>query len=284
MTEILILGSEGQVGSGLKEVLTKFRVPFNRFDITLDESHDLTDISNNLLKNYTQRASYVVFLAYDVGGSGYLKKYENTFKFIENNMKIMTNVFSVLNESKIPFIFASSQMSNMNFSTYGVLKAIGEKASHSLNGKVIKFWNVYGEEKDFNKNHVITDFIDSAIKYKKIECRTDGTEVRQFLHSFDAGMAIKEIIFNDMMTDNEYHITSFNDTKIMDLTQIIKEIFIEQYNIKIDISFSNKKDEVQFDKRNSPENKILKYWQPNIELKEGLKIIIEKRLKYLDEN
>ena len=50
-------------------------------------------------------------------------------------------------------------MSNMSFSSYGILKKIGENLTSSLGGLNVRFWNVYGYETDFEKSHVITDFI-----------------------------------------------------------------------------------------------------------------------------
>ena len=44
-----------------------------------------------------------------------------------NNLLIMTNVFKLLKKHKKKFIFASSQMSNMDFSNYGTLKRLGEE-------------------------------------------------------------------------------------------------------------------------------------------------------------
>tara|TARA_B100001250_G_scaffold413184_1_gene446489 strand:+ start:5996 stop:6352 length:357 start_codon:yes stop_codon:yes gene_type:complete len=116
-----------------------------------------------LVKN----SNYIFFLAFDVGGSRYLNKYQNTFQFINNNLKIMTNTFEVLNKYKRKFLFVSSQMSNMLYSNYGILKLIGEKVSKTLNGNYIKLWNVYGIEQDLKKSHVITDFIRMATKKKK---------------------------------------------------------------------------------------------------------------------
>ena len=37
-----------------------------------------------------------------------------------NNLLIMSNVFSLLKKHNRKFIFASSQMSNMDFSPYGI--------------------------------------------------------------------------------------------------------------------------------------------------------------------
>jgi nucleoside-diphosphate-sugar epimerase len=76
----------------------------------------------------------------------------------------MLNVFNLLKKYNKKFIFASSTMSNMINSNYGVLKKIGESYSKSLGGIIVKFWNVYGIEKDMKKSHVITDFILNAKK------------------------------------------------------------------------------------------------------------------------
>ncbi len=50
-------------------------------------------------------------------------------------------------------------MSNMNYSSYGVLKKIGENLTESIGGITVRFWNIFGIERDPNKTHVITDFI-----------------------------------------------------------------------------------------------------------------------------
>ena len=45
-------------------------------------------------------SDFIFFLAFDVGGSRYLKKYQNTFDFISNNMRIMENTFSILKKER----------------------------------------------------------------------------------------------------------------------------------------------------------------------------------------
>ena len=116
------------------------------------------------------------FLAFDVGGSRYLKKYQHTFDFINNNARLMVNVFDLLKKYRKKFVFASSQMSNMSHSPYGVMKRVGEMYTQNLNGRIVKFWNVYGIEKDLEKSHVITDFIRKGFEEGKFEMMTDGTE------------------------------------------------------------------------------------------------------------
>jgi hypothetical protein len=79
----------------------------------------------------SRAADFVFFLAFDVGGSRYLKKYQHTFDFINNNTRLMANtIWTYLNKYKKRFVFASSQMSNMSYSPYGVLKRVGEMSYH----------------------------------------------------------------------------------------------------------------------------------------------------------
>ena len=63
----------------------------------------------------------------------------------------MANVFGLLEKYNKRFVFASSQMSNMSYSPYGVMKRVGELYTTSLKGLTVKFWNVYGIEKDMDK-------------------------------------------------------------------------------------------------------------------------------------
>ena len=86
----------------------------------------------------------------------------------------MDNTFSLLKKFNKKFIFSSSQMSNMDFSNYGILKNIGEKYTTLSNGIIIKFWNVYGIEKNLSKSHVITDFIVKAKTTGNIKMLTNG--------------------------------------------------------------------------------------------------------------
>ena len=144
----LILGSAGQIGYHLVEYLEDQGEEVIEYDIINYWDEDLRQDNNPKLEYLIQKCNFVHFLAFDVGGAKYLEKYQDTYEFIDNNLKIMNNTFRLLKQYNKPFIFASSQMSDMSYSTYGVLKLIGEKITKSLNGLTVRFWNVYGYEKD----------------------------------------------------------------------------------------------------------------------------------------
>jgi len=148
--KISVLGSSGQIGVYLTEYLREKGHVVIEFDKVNTPNHDMTIIPNQLLENVIETSDFVFFLAFDVGGSRYLKKYQHTFQFIDNNARLMANAFGLLKKYRKRFIFASSQMSNMSYSPYGVLKNVGELYTKSLNGLIVKFWNVYGIEKNYD--------------------------------------------------------------------------------------------------------------------------------------
>lgn len=267
----LVLGSSGQIGSALVAYLKNKGEKYSEYDILREPFEDLRINGNILLLEKMQNCDIVHFLAYDIGGSSYMAKYQDTFQYIENNILIMQNTFKTIKQFNKPFIFASSQMSNMLYSTYGILKAIGEKYTQALKGIVVKFWNVYGNEAEDEKSHVITDFITMAKNMGSIYMRTNGEEVRQFLYAEDAAECLVNLANKyDEIRDKQLHVTNFKWNSIKDIAEIIGKEF------KCDYIPSEEKDSVQMDKRNEPEKDILKYWKPRTSLKDGIKKIIEK--------
>jgi len=276
--KITVLGSSGQIGSYLTEYLRLKNYFVREFDIVNSQDQDMTHIPNVYLRNAIMDSDFVFFLAFDVGGSHYLKKYQNTFKFINNNTRMMANVFGYLEQYQVPFIFASSQMSNMSYSPYGVMKRVGELYTKSLNGLIVKFWNVYGIEKDMEKAHVITDFIHKGFKTGVIDMMTDGTEMRDFLYAEDCCEGLEAIMNNyqDLSSDDELHITTGIYTSILEIADEIKKLFS---NIGKDVIIkpAQSKDEVQRDARNIADPFINeRFWQAKTSVQDGLKKVFEE--------
>ena len=280
--KVTILGSGGQIGAYLTEYLRKKDYEVLEFDITNGEHQDMTHIPNTYLRNAIMNSDLVFLLAFDVGGSHYLKKYQHTFKFIDNNTRLMANVFGYLEDYNKPFVFASSQMSNMSYSPYGVMKRVGELSTNSLNGLIVKFWNVYGIERDMEKAHVITDFIHKGFKTGKIDMMTDGKEQREFLYAEDCCEAMETILqnYNSFSSDDELHITTGASTSILEIAQHIQVLF-KKINLEIDIVPNKSKDEVQKDARNISDPYIKKWWTPKTNIVDGLsKVFDQIKLEY----
>ena len=168
-------------------------------------------------------------------------------------------------------------MSNMSYSPYGLLKNIGEKYTEILGGLVVKFWNVYGIEKDLKKSHVITDFILMSLKNKKIKMLTNGQEKRDFLYAEDCCVGLEQIYINFnkiKKIKKSVDLTTGKYTSIIKIGKIIQKL-LRKRHIKISIEPSQNKDLVQLDKRNKPDMFLKKYWKPKFSLEDGIEEIIK---------
>ena len=284
--KIAVLGSSGQIGAYLTEYLRGKDHEVFEYDIANAEDQDLTKIPNLGLEHIIKASDFVFFLAFDVGGSRYLKKYQHTFKFLDNNTRMMASVFGLLEKHNKRFVFASSQMSNMSYSPYGVAKRVGELYTKSLNGLVVKFWNVYGIEKDMDKAHVITDFIRKGFEETEFEMMTDGTEERQFLYAEDCCEGLEAIMENytDFKPEDPLHITSFHSNTIREIANIIQGCFglIGRHDVKINSGLA--KDSVQMDKRNTADTYILDWWVPKTTIDVGIRKVFEEMRKHYEAN
>jgi len=272
----LVLGSRGQIGLSLCAYLKAQGHEVMEFDIMDGNRYDLRRLYNPDLRKALHRCDFVYFLAWDVGGSTYLARYQDTYEFVMNNVAIMHNVFDCLHEAKKPFIFASSQMASMSHSSYGLTKSLAEKITSSLGGITVKFWNVYGIELDPGKTHVVTDFINKARTNQLIDMRTDGTESRQMLHADDCSSALYMLSqrYQQLPRDRQYHITSFEWHTMLEVAEIIAEHFPGTV-----IKPAAAKDTVQLDAKNEPDGYILNYWRPETSLRQGIAATVEHMLK-----
>jgi nucleoside-diphosphate-sugar epimerase len=268
----LVLGSAGQIGGHLSDFLQRHGDTVLGCDLVTSPAEDLRRPSPLLLDRMRQ-ADFVMFLAFDVGGARYLKTYQHTFEFVSNNVKIMDNVFDALQQTRKPFIFASSQMSNMSYSSYGILKALGEYYTRSLNGLIVKFWNVYGVESNPEKWHAITDFIRKAQTKGRVEMMTDGKESRQFLYADDCCKALRLLAqpetYAAMSREANLHITSFEWATILQVAQMVGEL------MRVPVLPGESADVVQKDLRNEPDRFLLQYWQPETSLHAGISHVIK---------
>jgi nucleoside-diphosphate-sugar epimerase len=252
---VLVLGSQGVIGTSLVEKLKEDNHTVIEHDITISDKHDLR--SHEFEYDY----DFCFFLSYDVGGSKYISKTDKSF--IDNNVHIMLNTFKCLEKNGKPFLFASSQMQNMDCS-YGALKRLGEYYTDSLGGVSIRFWNIYGKEIVNEKSHVIPDIIDQYKTTGEIKLMTTGHEERQFLHSKDCAECLVTIMnnFENIKSKVKYvDVTSFEWMSIYDLARKICDKVIRG-----EISSQNIK--------NEPNTFILDYWKPKIDIDSGLKAIL----------
>jgi nucleoside-diphosphate-sugar epimerase len=281
--KFLVLGSEGVVGKSFCDFIkNKTEHSCIHWDLKMGPQYDLRDANNMIeLKKCMENSDFVMYLACDVGGSKYLNTVQNV-TFINNNLSIMINTFNTLLNTKKPFIFASSQMSNMHHCSYGTCKKIGEHYCSSIGGIVVQLWNTYGYEEVDVKSHVINDFIRMALDDKVICMKTDGSEKRQFLFDTDCAEAL--YVLSQKYNKYEFktiHLTNGKWTSIYEIAQIIKN---EIGNVEI--KTTSKKDDTQL-LVNEPSSFIdTNDWVPKININNGIQCLInlQKQSKNIIKN
>jgi nucleoside-diphosphate-sugar epimerase len=271
MKTVLILGSAGQIGGHLSIYLKNRNYEVLEFDLATSEEQDLRNPTSAEFETLVEKSDFVFFLAFDAGGSHYLATYQDTFEFIDNNLRIILNTITVLKKHNKPFLFASSQMANMSQSTYGLLKSVGERYTSSAGGKIVKFWNVYGHETDITKFHVISDFIKMAHETGEIYMRTTGLETRDFLYADDCCEGLEAIMsnFHEIPNNEELHLANFKWNSILEVAEIIGRHF------DATIIPGKSGDTVQLDIKNEPSEYLLKIWKPKTTLREGIEKVIK---------
>jgi nucleoside-diphosphate-sugar epimerase len=163
-------------------------------------------------------------------------------------------------------------MSNMTFSSYGTLKALGDHYVKTVNGLVVKFWNIYGIEHDLEKSHVITDFIVKAMKSRVIDMISDGQEERQMLYADDCCECLCLLAerYESIPRSRQLHISSFAWSRIIDIADLVAGMFPGTKVLP-----ANLVDDVQRAMRNEPDPFILDLWQPRTSLKDGIRRVAD---------
>lgn len=263
--KILILGSAGQIGRYLTKFISHLGHEVHEWDIVYSEEQDLRVRQDGFIRALVN-CDFCFYLASDVGGAKYLEKAQSSFQFIYNNMAMMNNVFSALKETKKPFLFTSSQMAELSFSTYGQLKLLGEKMAKDIGGLPVRLWNVYGAEPTSEKSHVISDFCNMAKAGKDIVLRTDGLESRQMLYVIDCADAFVTLMNNYAYLDKSqnYHITTFHWVTIREIAEIVSRIS------GCKVVPGARKDATQANAMNNADPYILNWWRPVTSLEEGI--------------
>lgn len=253
------------MGKNLSLYLKSLGHSVTEFDIARDEKEDLRVPGNRQLSVLLSRTDFVIFLAFDVGGARYLQKVDDTYEFINNNLKIVTNVFEQLYIYQKPFIFASSQLVNNLSLNYGLIKLMGEKLTKSLGGVPIRIWNVYGKEDVSEKSHLVTDLVFQAKSVGRIRLLTNGKEQRQFVHISDCCEAFFKIVenYSELSKVPYIDLTSFEWMSVLDVAKIVQELT----NCELSISTEEGLNYGHQD----PNKLILDYWIPKTTIVDGIK-------------
>lgn len=279
MNKILITGSKGFVGKNLIRYLNNYS-----FEIIEPKEHKL-DLKNPKSWNNIEECEYLIHLA----GKSYVpESWSEPGKFIENNILLTTNALEYCRRNKAKLIFLSSYLygnSNSlpireNNSTsannpYALTKILSEKLCNfykdnfRVSNCILRVFNLYGPEQP--ENFLFSKVITQVKTSKYIEIESLHPK-RDYIYIDDLCSAIvKSITYK-----GEKNIFNIGFGKSYSVKEIIDAIQ-ETYGTSLEI----------IDKKISRKNEILNTvadiklakdelgWNPNIDLKEGIRKIKE---------
>ena len=259
MNKQLILGGSGAIGGHLKKYLQDRGSTVEDFDIVNGIQFDLRECLLGDLKRYSK----IYFLAWDVGGAKYITDKSSHYDQLKSNTRIIVNTFPQIIDSKVPFLFVSSQLAGVDESPYSITKLLGEKFSlQSSISRVVRQWNVYGVSEKYGlKSHVISDMITSAKSFDEIRLLTDGSELRQFVHINDVCEAYERVF---ELPSDIYQVSSGEWISIFEVASILGKI------LKVEVKRG-------LEKGNSPKvniGKPISNWTPKVTLHDGLAALV----------
>ncbi len=263
--KVLILGSNGLVGSSVKRIFKSDKFFSEVYSSNRKETNlFLLDQTKELIKNV--KPNIVVNAAAKVGGI--LANNLSRTEFILENLKININLL----ESLIPYpdiklinlgssciyplgaqnpIKESSLMTGAlepTNSPYAMAKLtaieMGDALSKQYGHKIINLMptNLYGPNDNFShdNSHVIPGLISKMHQAKlnrslEFTAWGTGSPLREFLFVDDLSEAIKFILKNNI-EDNLLNVGSGNEISISSLIELIKEVVEYQGDIKFDTS------------------------------------------------
>jgi GDP-L-fucose synthase len=299
--KILVLGSNGLVGSSVKKVLSTK-------DTSLYDSYFSTRSSLNLFsseetKRYFKNLNPDIIINCAAKVGGIVANNENKSDFIIDNLKINLNIFEAAKEltnvkiinlgssciyplnAKNPIkedMIMTGELEPTN-SPYAMAKLasieLGKAISYNYGHEVVNLMptNLYGpnDNFDFESSHVIPGLISRMHKAKfnkvdQFKIWGSGKPLREFLYVEDLANAIIYIIDNEI-NQELINIGSNEEISIKDLSLKIKKIL----DFKGDLIFDKSKPDGNPRKLLDSSNIFNLGWKPKVVLDEGLLLTYE---------
>ncbi len=291
---ILVFGSNGLVGSNVKNVLLETS---NECLFSSREDTDLFDLNSTLQTIKKFQPNIIINCAAKVGGINANDK--NRTIFLLENLKINMNIFESLmgldpikvinlGSSCIYPLDALNPISESSImsgkleptnSAYAMAKLtaieLGNSIKKEFGHNVINLMptNLYGKYDNFSKedSHVIPGLIyrmhDAKINsQKKFSVWGTGRPLREFLNAMDFAKSILFIIENNI-NDDLLNIGSNEEVSIKELASIIQKTINYEGEIIFDEEMPDGNPRKLLDS-----TKIFNYgWKPEIKLEQGLK-------------
>lgn len=264
---ILIFGGTGFIGSYLTKHLQikkeKFIVISNNKSIYIDNKYFINSFSyENIRKVIIKFKPSVVLNLH--AQTDIERSYIDPLYDLDHNVSLSLKILQSIKELKIKtsyiFIGTATQVGytdikkpiNMNFhsnptSIHDLNKQYVEnfisifKKKMNISATTIRLANVIGEGKSRSKSRgVINKIISQAKKNKKISIYGNGKFMRDFIHIDDVVEGLWLICKNiKKLNDPYYYLCTGKGFTFIEILKMIKKIFKDEHNIKININKKN---------------------------------------------
>ena len=283
LIKIGVTGSEGFIGSYLINAINKLGIDYESFD---RNKYNL--LNTESLEPFVKDKDIIFHLAGKNKGSNFELIGNNVLctsnileaiKMYNRNCKVIfSSSFQVYKPTKV-IVPVSESYSLEPKSAYGLSKMFAEKIiefyskNYGIKSIIVRMSNVYGLGCKPYYNSVISTFIDLLHKNNPLSIHGSGKQARDFININDVIDAFIKLINYDNFSNFEiFNICSGKLTSLNEIVDILKVI---KPNIKVEnIKVDNEENEYLLGDATKIKNKL--NWIPKINLKEGLKEMIEK--------
>lgn len=182
---------------------------------------------------------------------------------------------AIMGEAKLP---VDENSIPQPVSPYGASKLAGEAYlrafchSYDMKGIALRFANIYGPN-SLHKKGVINTFIKNIIKGNPLKIFGKGDSTRDYLHVSDLCKGIISAITSISKQENPmetFHLSSGKETSIMEIISILLNYSVMGHNYPLKF-IDNREGEVQNNFASNEKAKRLLNFNPEIDLKTGLK-------------
>ena len=302
---ITITGGSGFIGSNLVRLLHK-KHDITIFDVNKIQFNDITFVQGDITDRKAadiaiKNADIVIHLAATLG---VINTEENPIKTLDTNIFGTKNVLDACKNNHVKKIIFSSSSEIygepetipinetdkvMPITNYGISKLAAEEyikaysKNFGITYTILRLFNIYGEKQ--RNEWVMSEFVSQATKNQEIVIHGDGSQIRAFCHVNDAVKGFEMAL--EKGNNDTFNIG--NDTEPVSIKELAKRI----------ITLSNSKSTMKllpFEKSNRDRNEIINRapniekvkkelgYKPEVSLNEGIKKIIDIKIKKLLDN
>ena len=214
----------------------------------------------------------------------------STWRLLEFSKRFGVKKFIYFSTTQVYHIVgdtANLKLNPQNF--YGLSHLLSEDIvrcynnSTSLNAISLRLSNSYGEPIIANNkcwNLVANNLCKMAVEEGKIQLNSDGKDYKDFIHYSSVSECIELLIQSDILNEDVYNLTSGYSVTLLQLAEIIRDVYYDMYNIYLPIYIKNK-----IYKEHNKIESIMQF-EPNLIFQDiinqnNLNICISKLLEYL---